>query len=343
MLRAAAQVRDARRGGRSESNYGRKDIKMKTRIFIDGREGTTGLRINERFAGREDVELLSIEGDRRKDLSERKRLINESDITFLCLPDDAARESVGLVENDRVRIIDTSTAHRTQEGWAYGFPELSAAHRQRIREGRRVAVPGCHATGFISLVYPLVAKGILPADYPVTAFSLTGYSGGGKKMIAEYEAGERHGDLDAPRQYALSQKHKHLREMRQITGLSREPLFSPVVADYHSGMTVSVPLYSDLLTKKYTPRELSGFFGEFYQGQQFVQTMPFGAEADLHGGMLAGNGLSGWDGLRIFVTGNEERLLLSAQFDNLGKGASGAAIQCLNIMLGCAQDRGLNL
>lgn len=343
MLRAAAQVRDARRGGRSESNYGRKDIKMKTRIFIDGREGTTGLRINERFAGREDVELLSIEGDRRKDLSERKRLINESDITFLCLPDDAARESVGLVENDRVRIIDTSTAHRTQEGWAYGFPELSAAHRQRIREGRRVAVPGCHATGFISLVYPLVAKGILPADYPVTAFSLTGYSGGGKKMIAEYEAGERHGDLDAPRQYALSQKHKHLREMRQITGLSREPLFSPVVADYHSGMTVSVPLYSDLLTKKYTPRELSGFFGEFYQGQQFVQAMPFGAEADLHGGMLAGNGLCGWDGLRIFVTGNEERMLLSAQFDNLGKGASGAAIQCLNIMLGCAQDRGLNL
>lgn len=343
MLRAAAQVGDARRGGRSESNYGRKDIKMKTRIFIDGREGTTGLRINERFAGREDVELLSIDGDRRKDLSERKRLINESDITFLCLPDDAARESVGLVENDRVRIIDTSTAHRTQEGWAYGFPELSAAHRQRIREGRRVAVPGCHATGFISLVYPLVAEGILPADYPVTAFSLTGYSGGGKKMIAEYEAGERHGDLDAPRQYALSQKHKHLREMRQITGLSREPLFSPIVADYHSGMTVSVPLYSDLLTKKYTPRELSGFFGEFYQGQQFVQAMPFGAEADLHGGMLAGNGLCGWDGLRIFVTGNEERLLLSAQFDNLGKGASGAAIQCLNIMLGCAQDRGLNL
>lgn len=316
---------------------------MKTRIFIDGREGTTGLRINERFAGREDVELLSIEGDRRKDLSERKRLINESDITFLCLPDDAARESVGLVENDRVRIIDTSTAHRTQEGWAYGFPELSDAHRQRIREGRRVAVPGCHATGFISLVYPLVAKGILPADYPVTAFSLTGYSGGGKKMIAEYEAGERHGDLDAPRQYALSQKHKHLREMRQITGLSREPLFSPIVADYHSGMTVSVPLYSDLLTKKYTPQELSGFFGEFYQGQQFVQAMPFGAEADLHGGMLAGNGLCGWDGLRIFVTGNEERMLLSAQFDNLGKGASGAAIQCLNIMLGCAQDRGLNL
>ncbi len=316
---------------------------MKTKIFIDGREGTTGLRINERFAGRDDVELLSIDGEKRKDLNERKRLINQSDITFLCLPDEAARESVGLVENENVRIIDTSTAHRTQEGWAYGFAELSESHRRGIREGRRVAVPGCHATGFISLVYPLVAEGILPADYPVSAFSLTGYSGGGKKMIAEYEGQERHGDLDAPRQYALSQNHKHLREMQRITGLSREPLFSPIVADYYSGMTVSLPLYSDLLKRKMTPRELCVFFGEFYQGQRLVQAMPWGAQERLCGGMLAGNGLSGWDGLKIYVTGNEERILLSAQFDNLGKGASGAAIQCLNIMLGCEEDRGLNL
>lgn len=323
---------------------------MKTKIFIDGREGTTGLRINERFAGREDVELLSIDPEKRKDTEERRRLINESDITFLCLPDEAARESVGLIENHKVRVIDTSTAHRTLEGWAYGFPELSEGHRKKIAEGKRIAVPGCHATGFISLVYPLVSAGILPADYPVAAFSLTGYSGGGKKMIAEYEGEERDCSLTSPREYALSQKHKHLKEMKQITGLEREPLFSPIVADYYSGMAVSVPLYGGLLNgpksaggSVWTPEGLCRFFGDFYQGQRFIRVMPFGAEAQLHGGMLAGNGCSGWDGLRIFVTGNEERLLLSAQFDNLGKGASGAAIQCLNLMLGCEEEKGLNL
>ncbi len=316
---------------------------MKIKVFIDGREGTTGLRINERFARREDVELLSIDPDKRKDREERRRLINQSDITFLCLPDDAARESVSLVENDRVRVIDTSTAHRTQEGWAYGFPELSQGHRQRIAQGSRVAVPGCHATGFISLVYPLVEAGILPADYPISAFSLTGYSGGGKKMIAEYEGEERDHTLNSPREYALSQQHKHLTEMKEITGLERKPLFSPIVADYYSGMVVTVPLYGELLNKERTPEKLGRFFEDFYQGQRFVQVMPQGAQAQLHGNMLAGNGCSGWDGLRIFVTGNEERILLSAQFDNLGKGASGAAIQCLNVMLGCEEDKGLNL
>lgn len=316
---------------------------MKIKVFIDGREGTTGLRINERFADREDVELLSIDPDRRKDTEERKRLINQSDITFLCLPDDAARESVSLIENDRVRVIDTSTAHRTEEGWAYGFPELSEGHRRKIAEGKRVAVPGCHATGFISLVYPIVSAGILGADYPVSAFSLTGYSGGGKKMIAEYEGQERDESLKAPREYALSQQHKHLKEMKKITGLKREPLFSPIVADYYSGMVVSVPLYGELLNKEETPKKLHKFLTDFYQGQRFVQVMPLGSEAQLHGSMLAGNGCSGWDGLKIFVTGNEERILLSAQFDNLGKGASGAAIQCLNVMLGCEETKGLNL
>lgn len=315
----------------------------KIKVFIDGREGTTGLRINERFEGRKDVELLSIDPDKRKDIEERKRLINQSDITFLCLPDDAARQSVGLIENDRVRVIDTSTAHRTEEGWAYGFPELSGAHRQRIAEGKRIAVPGCHATGLISLVYPLIAEGILAADYPVAAFSLTGYSGGGKKMIAEYEGAQRDKTLDAPREYALSQKHKHLKEMKKITGLKREPLFSPIVADYYSGMAVSVPLYSELLNKEKTPQGLARFFADFYWGQPLIQVMPYGAEAGLQGGMLAGNGCSGWDGLRIFVTGNEERILLSAHFDNLGKGASGAAIQCLNVMLGCEENKGLSL
>lgn len=316
---------------------------MKTKIFIDGSEGTTGLRIYERFSVRDDVELIPIAPEKRKDVMERKRLINQADIVFLCLPDGAARESVSLVENENVRVIDTSTAHRTQEGWAYGFPELSALHREKIRTGKRVAVPGCHATGFISLVYPLVSSGILPADYPLSAFSLTGYSGGGKKMIAEYEEKERAGELDAPREYALSQQHKHLKEMKEITGLSRQPLFSPIVADYYSGMVVSVPFYNEFLKEKNTSGKLQEFFAGFYEGQRFINVMPAGAEEELHGKMLSGNGCTGFDGLKIYITGNEERTVLSAQFDNLGKGASGAAIQCLNVMLGCEEDRGLNL
>lgn len=315
----------------------------KAKIFIDGSEGTTGLRIHERFAGRDDIELLTISGELRKDKEERARLINQSDITFLCLPDEAARESVSLVENDNVRVIDTSTAHRTESGWAYGFPELSKTHREQIRKGRRVAVPGCHATGFISLIYPLVVSGILAPDDPVSAFSLTGYSGGGKKMIAQYEDKERSGELDSPREYALSQQHKHLKEMKAITGLSREPLFSPIVADYYSGMVVTVPIYTEYLKKAAEPEKLCGFFREFYAGEAFVQVMPFGAEKELTGAMLAGNGCSGWDGLKIYISGNKDRVALSAQFDNLGKGASGAAIQCLNIMLGCEESRGLNL
>lgn len=313
------------------------------KIFIDGSEGTTGLRIHERFAGRDDIELLTISGELRKDKEERARLINQSDITFLCLPDEAARESVSLVENDQVRIIDTSTAHRTIEGWAYGFPELSGAHRKQIQEGKRVAVPGCHATGFISLVYPLVSSGLLAPDYPVSAFSLTGYSGGGKKMIAQYESKERSGDLDSPREYALSQQHKHLKEMKAVTGLSREPLFSPIVADYYSGMVVTLPIYMEYLKKVTSPEELCGFFEEFYAGEAFVKVMPFGAESALTGAMMAGNSCAGWDGLRIYISGNKDRVVLNAQFDNLGKGASGAAIQCLNIMLGCEESRGLNL
>lgn len=316
---------------------------MKTKIFIDGSEGTTGLRIHERFSERDDVELLPIAPEKRKDTSERRRLINQADIVFLCLPDTAARESVSLVENDNVRVIDTSTAHRTEEGWAYGFPELSEKHREKIREGKRIAVPGCHATGFISLVYPMIASGILPADYPLSAFSLTGYSGGGKKMIAEYEEKERAGELDAPREYALSQQHKHLKEMKEITGLLRQPLFSPIVADYYSGMVVSVPLYNEFLKERNTPQGLQEFFTDYYAGQRFITVEPFGAEEELHGKMLAGNGCCGYDGLKIYITGNGERTVLSAQFDNLGKGASGTAIQCLNIMLGCGEDKGLNL
>lgn len=315
---------------------------MKTKIFIDGSEGTTGLRIYERFEGRDDVELLKISSELRKDVNERKRLINESDITFLCLPDAAARESVSLLENDHVRIIDTSTAHRTEEGWAYGFAELSGAHRDAIRDGKRIAVPGCYATGFISLVYPMITKGILPADYPVSAFGLSGYSGAGKKVIAAYEAEERPADFDAPREYALTQQHKHLKEMKKITGLTKEPLFSPIICDYYSGMVMSVPLYTEMLNGNQTVETVHKMFTDFYEGEKFIKVMPLDAEAG-EGNMLAGNACSGWDGLRIFVTGNEERIVISSQFDNLGKGASGAAIQCLNIMLGCEEDKGLNL
>lgn len=315
---------------------------MKTKIFIDGSEGTTGLRIHERFSVRDDIELLKISQDLRKDPEERKRLINASDITFLCLPDAAAREAVDMIENEHVRIIDTSTAHRTEEGWAYGFPELSEEHQKSIQTGKRIAVPGCHASGFIALVYPLISGGILPADYPVSSFSLTGYSGGGKKMIAEYEGENRDTELDAPREYALSQVHKHLKEMKKITGLSREPLFSPIVSDYYSGMLVSLPLYGELLKNRQTPEEIHAYLTEFYGDKRFIKVMPYGSEADSRG-FLSGNGCSGWDGMRIFVTGNADRMVISSQFDNLGKGASGAAIQCLNLMLGCEEEKGLNL
>ncbi len=320
-----------------------REKKMKTKIFIDGSEGTTGLRIHERFEGREDIELLPIAPELRKDVQERERLINSADIVLLCLPDAAARESAGLVENESVRIIDTSTAHRTQEGWAYGFPELSLGHKEAVRSGKRVAVPGCHATGFISLAYPLTAHGILPEDYPFSAFSLTGYSGGGKKMIGQYEGEGRKRELDAPREYALSQNHKHLKEMKKIAGLAREPLFSPIVADYYSGMVVSVPVYGEFLKKYREPGKLREFYEDFYQGQKLIRVMEAGAEEKLEGGMMAGNGCSGFDGLKIFVTGNADRMVLTAQFDNLGKGASGAAVQCLNLMMGCEEDKGLNV
>ena len=315
---------------------------MKTKIFIDGSEGTTGLRIHERFAGRDDIELLPISAELRKDTAERKRLINEADVAFLCLPDAAARESVGLVENENVRIIDTSTAHRTEEGWVYGFPELSAKHREAVRNAKRIAVPGCYATGFITAVYPLTAGGILPKDYPVSAFAMSGYSGAGKKTIAVYEAEERDTELDAPREYALSQNHKHLKEMQKITGLDRAPLFSPIICDYYSGMLLTLPLYTDMLAGKQKPEEIHAFFCDYFKGEKFIRVMPFGKEAE-YNGFLAGNSWSGWDGMEIYVTGNEERVLVSTRFDNLGKGASGAAVQCLNLILGCDEEKGLNL
>lgn len=315
---------------------------MKTKIFIDGSEGTTGLRIHERFAVRDDIELLTIDPELRKDPAERKKLINASDITFLCLPDAAARESVSLVENEHVRILDTSTAHRTEAGWAYGYPELSKEHREAIKNGKRIAVPGCYATGFITTAYALIAGGILPKDYPVSAFAVSGYSGGGKKLISEYEAEDKSEALSSARLYALGQTHKHLKEMKAISGLTRTPLFSPMVTDYYSGMTVSLSFYAELLNGHQTPETVRDYLAKHYEGEKFIKVQPLGAEADTNG-ILFSNACSGWDGLEIFVTGNEERIMVTTRFDNLGKGASGAAIQCLNLMLGCEEDRGLNL
>ena len=315
---------------------------MAVKVFIDGSEGTTGLRINERFENRDDIELLRIDPELRKDPTEIKRLINESDITFLCLPDAAAIEAADMVENDHTIIIDTSTAHRTEKGWAYGYPELSREHREAIRTGRKIAVPGCYATGFITIGYPLVKGGILPADYPVSIFAVSGYSGGGKKLIAAYEAEGREEKFDSARMYAWTQSHKHLKEMKAITGLSREPLFAPMTTNYYSGMLVQVPLFTDMLKEKKTPGEIRDYLAEYYKGEKFIKVMPLGADVEA-GGALFSDACSGWDGIEIFVTGNDDRVVVATRFDNLGKGASGAAIQCLNIVLGCDEAKGLNL
>lgn len=311
------------------------------KVFIDGKEGTTGLRIYERFAQRTDVELLTISEELRKDPAERKRLINSADIVFLCLPDAAARESVAMCENPNTRIIDTSTAHRTAAGWSYGFPELSAAHRDDIAKGKRIAVPGCHACGFISLAYPLVSAGILPVDYPLVCYSVTGYSGGGKSMIAQYESESRPTELDSPRQYGLTQQHKHLPEMRAVCGLEYDPVFAPFVSDFYSGMVVSLPLHSRMLKNQYGVAEIHEIFAKHYEGQKIINVLPLNVGESI--GFVGANNLSGKDNLEILVSGNDERILLCARFDNLGKGASGAAIQCLNIALGLDECTGLNI
>lgn len=317
---------------------------MSIKVFIDGGEGTTGLRINERISVRDDIEVLTIDPELRKDPAERKRLINASDVTFLCLPDAAAIEAVSLIDPDNKHtcIIDASTAHRTNPEWAYGFPELSKSFRDKIRNSKRIAVPGCYASGFMMMVYPLIQMGIMGTDYPVCVTALSGYSGAGKKAIAVYESADKTEDLFAPREYALSQQHKHLKEMKAISGLDREPLFTPVVDDYYSGMIVSFPIYTHLLKEKITPEELQKKFAGYYEGEQFIKVMPFGSEAEGNG-FFAANAMSGKDDAQIYITGNEDRILITARFDNLGKGASGAAMQCLNVTLGCDEAKGLVL
>ncbi|MBO5221899.1 MAG: N-acetyl-gamma-glutamyl-phosphate reductase [Clostridia bacterium] len=309
---------------------------MMKRVFIDGSAGTTGLRIRERLSGREDIELITLSEELRKDPAARKEALNSCDAAFLCLPDAAAVEAVSMVETNSVTILDTSTAHRTNPAFAYGFPELSAAHLEKVKTSNRIAVPGCHASGFIALVYPLVEAGVLAPDALVSCFSLTGYSGGGKKMIAEYEDKDRNPLLGTPRQYALGQTHKHLKEMCAVTGLNNAPLFSPIVADFYSGMQVSVPLFASQV--KATPDEIRAIYKAKYT-TPMVEYMDI---ADRDGFLEAGT-LMGQDRMIVTVDGNDDRILLSALYDNLGKGASGAAIECMNLRFGLSATEGLKI
>lgn len=309
---------------------------MKKRIFIDGSAGTTGLRIRERLGAREDVEILTLPEELRKDPKARKELLNACDAAFLCLPDPAAIEAVGMIESDSVKVFDTSTAHRTDPRFAYGFPELSEQHAERVRTCNRIAVPGCHASGFIALVYPLLKAGLLSPEERLSFFSLTGYSGGGKTMIAEYESSDRDPLLDAPRQYALGQTHKHLKEIVSVTGLQKTPVFSPIVGDFYSGMEVTVPLFSDQL--KGTVDDVRRVYAEAYH----TPLVSYEPSLDRNG-FLSAKALQGLDRMAVTVDGNDERILLTAVYDNLGKGASGAAIECMNLSFGLSAETGLKL
>ena len=310
---------------------------MKKKIFIDGKAGTTGLRIEERLAGRDDVEIISLPDELRKDLDARKEMLNKADYVFLCLPDAAAKEAVAMIDNLDTVVIDASTAHRTNPAWAYGFPELDDEFDEKIRKSKRIAVPGCHASGFIALVYPLVKAGILPKDALLTAHSLTGYSGGGKSMIADYEGAERDVLLDAPRQYALGQTHKHLPEMVKVTGLENAPVFCPIVSDFYSGMEVTVPLFKSQLAKGGI-EDIKAVYKATYN----YPLVYYKEESD-EGGFISACALSDKDAMQIEVHGNEDRILLVARYDNLGKGASGAAVECLNIKLGCDYTKTLEI
>jgi N-acetyl-gamma-glutamyl-phosphate reductase len=309
-----------------------------TKVFIDGSSGTTGLRIRTRLEARKDIELIILPEDKRHDDAAIKQAINSSGISFLCLPDDAARQAVEMVENPHTVILDTSTAHRTAPGWAYGFPELSAQHWESIKSSHRIAVPGCHASGFIALVTPLVSAGLVTPGTELSCFSLTGYSGGGKKMIAQYEDEGRDGLLDAPRQYALGQSHKHLKEMVKISGIGASPAFCPVVGDFYSGMEVTVPLFASQLKAGAGMEDVKNVYRALYN----TEIVKY-AEGDDEEGFLSAGALTGKDKMIISVHGNEERLLLTARYDNLGKGASGAAVECMNIVMGIDPATGLEL
>ena len=312
---------------------------MKPKIYIDGKEGTTGLQIYDRLAARDDIELLLIDEDRRKDTAERACLLNEADLAFLCLPDQAAREAVSLVTNPHTRIIDASTAHRTAAGWTYGFPELHG-QREQIASARRVANPGCYATGFLALVRPLTEAGILPADLPLTCHALSGYTGAGKSAVAQYEAADRPAELDSPRHYGVTLSHKHIPEMMQVGGLTCKPIFAPMICDFPQGMVVTVPVFLSQLRGSQSIESLRAVYDSYYAGSEVVKLRPADAPTC---GFIGSNNLAGCDGLQIFVCGNEEQVLLISRLDNLGKGASGAAVQNMNLMLGFDEYKGLSL
>jgi N-acetyl-gamma-glutamyl-phosphate reductase len=311
---------------------------VKKKIFIDGKAGTTGLRIYERLETREDIEIILLSDDERKDPAARKKALNSCDIAFLCLPDDAARESVSMIENENVTVIDTSTAHRTLDGWCYGFPELSDELAEKIKTSKRIAVPGCHASGFIALVKPLIDAGFIDANELLTCHSITGYSGGGKKMIADYESEERDALLDAPRQYAITQQHKHLKEMKAITGLENAPIFCPIVSDFYSGMMVTVPLFASQLRNGKTVSDVKKLYADKYN----TELVSYKESVD-EAGFVAATAYAAKDTMTVSVAGNEERILLIALYDNLGKGASGAAVECMNIALGANKTQGLDI
>ena len=304
-----------------------------TNVFIDGSAGTTGLRIRERLANRQDLSLFHLPDALRKDTAARRDAINSADIVFLCLPDSAAIEAVGLIENSHVKIIDTSTAHRVNPDWAYGFAELSADHRRAIENSTRVANPGCHASGFIASVCPLVARGVIDPNFPLTSYSLTGYSGGGKSLIAEYEDENRDPRHESHRIYGLTLRHKHLPEMQKICGLNQPPVFSPILGDFYEGMATSV------LLPGFDAKRIHEALAEHYEGQKMVSVAPLGGDESL----IYASTLANKDTMRIIVTGHENQTMVTALFDNLGKGASGAAIQNMNIMLGIDESTGLNL
>ena len=308
------------------------------KIFIDGRAGTTGLRIYERLEKRADIELLTLSDEDRKNTAKRKEMLDRSDISFLCLPDAAARESVSLLENPDTIILDTSTAHRTEPDWAYGFPELGPEFRAKVEKSKRIAVPGCHASGFIALVQPLVARGLLAPSIRLSCHSITGYSGGGKSMIAQYEDPARSKLLESPRQYGLTQQHKHLKEMVKISGLEAAPIFCPIVSDYYSGMCVTVPIFREDLQNGATAADVREVYRKLYTGPVVKYGEGIGEE-----GLIAANALSFNDGMQVTVEGNDDRILLISRFDNLGKGASGAAIQNMNIVLGVPEETGLGV
>lgn len=314
---------------------------MAIKVFIDGKEGTTGLKIFERFANRSDLEILEISEEKRKDPVEKAKMINASDYTFLCLPDAAAVESAQLCTNPDTVIIDASTAHRTNPAWAYGFPELDKSFREKIATSKRIANPGCYASGSIAILYPLVQSGILPKDYPIVIHAVSGYSGAGKKAIAQYEAEDRDSGLDTPRLYALTQQHKHLPEIKIISGLDFEPVFNPYICDYYQGMTVTVGLHARLLSKKVTAKDVWEMFSKHYEGCRFVKVAGFMGAGTLPEQFIPANTLANTNNMEIFVYGNDARIMVTTRFDNLGKGASGAAVQCFNISMGIDEGSGL--